>query len=390
VPAPRRHDPSPRPPPSRPNTVGLPARELAELLDQLDGPDAHSSDIKRDFVRWPFRRPSVSLRLVHPAGAASSLIVACRNISRGGMGVLHNAYMHPGARVTVTLPHPEKGAFTVDGWVARCHHRSGVVHEIGIAFAEPLDVRDLLRPGPLEDQFSLERIRPEDLSGNVLCADSSPMEQRIVRHFLRETSLRLRFADTADDALALATDAYDAILIDTHLRGRPGIETAREARARAPRAPIILMTADTQAPMRAMLALAPASAFLAKPLTQQMLLRALAEFLIARRRTGGAIVSTIPFGHPDGHLVGAFLHSVRATAKRLEDAVRRDDGAACRSLCQQIAASAPGAGFRPIGELATEAAASLARASSIGQNLRHVRAVIAACERARAQTRAAA
>jgi twitching motility two-component system response regulator PilH len=370
--------------------VGLPARELAELLDQLDGPDPHPSVIKRDFVRWPFRRASIAVRLVHPGGACSTLAVACRNISRGGMGVLHNAYMHPGTRVTVTLPHPGRGALSVDGWVARCHHRSGIIHEVGIAFAEPLDVRDLLRPGPLEDHFSLERVRPEDLVGAILCADSSEMEQRMMRHFLRDTRLRVRSAATGEEAVSMASDTWDVILIDTRLRGRSGMDAAREIRARAVRAPVILMTADTQAPMRAMLSAAHAHAFLAKPLTQQMLLRALAEFLIAARQPAGAIVSSVAPGHPDAHLVGAFVHSMRSTSKRLEDAIRRDDGAACRALCQQVATTAPGAGFRTLGDMAAEAAASLNRAATIGPSFRYVRALIAACERARTQSRPAA
>ena len=174
-------------PSGRPNTVGLHERELGELLDRFDAPEAGPGNPKRDFVRWPFRRTSVQVRLIHPSGAITSVSVACRNISRGGVSAIHNAYLHPGTKCRIALPHPQHGHKQIDGQVVRCHHRSGMIHEIGIAFKEPIDVREFIRADPLADCFSLERVKPEELTGTIMVVDASEIDRRIYKHFLRET-----------------------------------------------------------------------------------------------------------------------------------------------------------------------------------------------------------
>lgn len=374
-----------RPESGRPNSLGLHQRELAELLDQLDGPDAPPKSIKRDFVRWPFRRTAIPVRLTHPNGIAADISVACRNISGGGIAFLHSAYLHVGSRCTVRLPHPTRGEIAVDGWVARCVHRSGMVHEIGVTFAEQLDVRDLLRPDPLSDCFSIERVVPEKLVGSILLVDPSESDQRIFCHYLRGTGLRITTAFTPTDAAPHLAQKWDLILTDMNLPEGGGAKFLRSLRERGHTAPIILTTADLSPAGRRNIESVEADAFLTKPLVQSILLRALAEFLIAGRHTMSAALSTLSPDHPEYPLVGSFALSLRHAAKKLEDTVRRDDAAACRVLCQQLAASAGPMGFEALARLAAESQSSLQRTMSIATSIKSIRALIAASERARAR-----
>ncbi len=369
----------------RPNSLGLHQRELSDLLDQLDGPDAPPKNVKRDFVRWPFRRTAIPVRLIHPNGITAEISVACRNISRGGMAFLHSAYLHAGTRCTVRLPHPTRGELVVDGWVARCVHRSGMVHEIGITFAEQVDIRDLLRPDPLADCFSLERIDPDKLDAAVLFVDPSETEQRIVRHFLRGTRLRITTAFSPTEAAPLLIQPWDLIIADMNLPEGGGARFVRFLRERGHTCPVVVTSGDHSPAGRRALDQVEADAFLSKPLVQSTLLRAIAEFLIANRHTMSAAVSTLPPEHPEYQAVGGFAVTLRHAAKKLEDTVRRDDAVTCRLLCQQLSASAGPMGFDAIAKLAAESATSLQRTMSIATSIKPVRALIAACERARAR-----
>src|SRR5262252_1894950 len=122
--------PSPRPRSAGRNTLGMDLRELSAILDSYDTTEARAGQSNRDFVRWPFRHDSVRVMIVQ-GGKVVPIVMACRNISRGGISLLHSAYMHPGTKCVVMLPFPEHGETPTKAWVARCTHRSGVIHEIG-------------------------------------------------------------------------------------------------------------------------------------------------------------------------------------------------------------------------------------------------------------------
>jgi CheY-like chemotaxis protein len=370
---------------ARPNSLGLHQRELADLLDQFDGFEAPPKNIKRDFVRWPFRRSAVPVKITHPNGISAEISVACRNISRGGMAFLHRGYLHTGTRCTVRLPHPEAGELVVDGWVARCLHRSGLIHEIGVAFSEEIDVRDLLRPDPLSDCFTLEKVDVENLEGSVLYVDPSEADQKIVRHFLRSTRVRVATAFTPTDAMPHLAQSWDVIIVDSNLPEGGGAKFVHSLRERGHTGAVIVTTSDTSATGRRTIEAIEADAFLGKPLGQSVLIRAVAEFILGGRDAFRPSVGTLGPDHPDYQSAVGFALTLRHAAKKLEDTVRREDAATCKTLCQQLAGSAPPLGFAALGKLAADASSTLTRTMSISASIKQVRALIAACERARAR-----
>ncbi len=277
----------PAPPAGRPNTLGLDRARLVPLLDRLDftwGPeDRGHNPPRRGFVRWPFRRETIELRLRHPGGSLATIRVACRNLSRTGMSVLHGAYVHPGTACTVLVPHPGPGAAPLEGRVVRCTHRSGLIHEVGIRFDRPIDVRRFIAQSPFSDAFCLESVDPSSLGGCVVYIDDSPSDHRIVRHLLRDTGVRLRAAETAREGLAMIEEGCDLILCGLRAADGPGLEVAKAARARGIRTPVIALVTEKTAPVRRAVIDVRADAVLQKPPQQALLLRAIGEFLIVRR-----------------------------------------------------------------------------------------------------------
>jgi CheY-like chemotaxis protein len=289
----------------RPNSVNLKSQALDVLLDQLDAP-AGGTAHGRNFVRWPFRRESLEVLMLHPGGNMVSIRVACRNISRGGICVLHNSYMHTGSECRVMLVHPVRGVTPIQGKVVRCQHRAGLIHELGISFKKPLEVQEYLRPDPMSNTFSLERVDAKDLRGRMLLIDPSENERSTLTHFLKETSLGVDGVGSLAEAV-LACEGADVVVASlTVTDGEPAtvVETLRKSGYNGP---VVFVAPDASPQTRARVAGAKGQAIIVQPLTQDLLLLALGEVLLfgpttkAPKKAPAAALtaSTPPVDKPD-------------------------------------------------------------------------------------------
>jgi CheY-like chemotaxis protein len=369
-------------PGGRPNTLGLHDRELGDLLDRYDGLDPGGAiNPKRDFVRWPFRRTSVSIRLTHPGGAVSTVQMACRNISRGGLAALHSTYIHPGTRCRVTLPHAT-GPRIVDGTVVRCIHRSGVVHEIGVSLDQPIQIREYLQPDPLADCFSLEKVNPALLSGTVILADGSEIDRRLFKHFLRNTPLQVFCASSVEEALNHIGQMVDLVVADAGVLADGRIARATLASGQVP---LLVTSSEASSELRGLVQRMPDCAFVAKPWSQRMLLRAIAEFLVVRGTGAGEGDGAEDTDAHAPELARSFAQELPDTISKLERAMREGDAHRCRQYCLQIAGTAPAVGFKSLGSLASAAAQTLGATGSVGQSHFELRALVTACRENRGQ-----
>jgi DNA-binding NarL/FixJ family response regulator len=365
------------PPVGRPNTLGLRGHELADILDDFDVTDPLGVS-QRDFVRWPFRSTSLAVTLVHPGGNSANIHMACRNISRGGISLLHSTYLHPGSRCTVQLPHVFQGLVSIDGRIVRCSHRSGMVHEIGLAFSRPIDVHDFV-PALRTDIFTLERVDPALLAGTVLYIEDCANSVKIFEHHLRESSLDITVRRSSDPE---PRSSFDAIVAGHPVGDADQSQCLSRTRSRLPQAALIVLTSQhPESARRSMAALNP-DTVLVRPVQQDQLLRALGEYLIVRRsmRELAAGPETQSGSVPAPSAWAVMAHC----ARRLKDTVNSRDIAACRALCIQIAGVSPGLGLRGVGRIAMQAADELTRTQDLQQASRTLNAVIAACERVQA------
>jgi CheY-like chemotaxis protein len=380
----RPNQPKPNSDLTRPNTVGLKSEALSELLDQFERARTKGEKADREFVRWGFRREAVHVTLYQPGGGNPvTLRMACRNLSCGGISLLHSAYIHTGTRAVVQLAHPDREPVSVEGSVVRCTHLKGLVHEIGIKFAQPIPAREFVQLDPFTDRFSLERVDPEALKGTIVYVDDSAAERKLVTHYLRGTSLRLRTAASGEETLKLIEEGCDLLISDFDMPGMTGVDLIRRVREAGHDTPVIMVTADTSAVTRSSLNELRISAFLAKPFPQEMLLRAIAEFISmdsGSRQTS----SSLPQDHPNRGLVDGYVEQLHEFAQRLTKCIARDDVEASRSVVLQVAGSAPNFGFGAIAKLASAAAQALASTMSIAESQAQLRALQVACERARA------
>ncbi len=372
----------------RTNSIGLAGRPLESLLQELDSSDEGGENAKRQFVRWPHRIDRVFLKVRHPGGQETVIRVVCRNLSRGGMAILHNAFMHAQSKCAVVLPHLTSGPTVVEGTVVRCQHRRGVIHEIGIRFTKSINIRDYVPLDPFADCFSLERVTPSDLRGCLVVVDTSEHVQKMVQHFLRETSLRVRSALTLEQGELFIGEGCDIILIDYSLGETTGADFITRIRNAGDLTPVIMTTSDTSTATRLRVLRARANGFLSKPLNQDVLLRALGEFLIAEK-PNTLLRCTLSKGDPALRQVADFVRELRGLADRIDQAMSSNDAATCRALCLEVHCSSPARGFKELGTMADRAATALGASNSVADSRDMLRVLIAACRRVEVPAEAA-
>jgi CheY-like chemotaxis protein len=365
----------------RPNSLGIHQKQLESLLDRVDGArDDAQAPRRRRFVRWPFRQETLLMRISHPGGSVAAVKVACRNLSHGGVSILHSAFLYPGSRCAITVPHPAKGDLSVAGEVVRCNHLHRMIHEVGIRFDELVDAREFI-PADLRDgKFAIEVLEPGDIFGHILVADAQAIDLRLIEHFLSSTRAAVSVTTSADEAADLASHGCDLAIIGLGLPGAPLDDAVGSIRRAAGHELPVIAVVDRSHSMDAQLRRARVNALLVKPLTEPALLRALGEFLIHANNSshgqGGAAETD-----PNARL-RVFLSELGDALPRLNETVVGNDAMGCYVLCQQVLGAAPSAGLKTLAHLADAASEQLATTMSLEASQRQVKALIDACQHA--------
>lgn len=171
---------------SRANTLGISQAVLDALIDKLES-SSQSASAARSALRIPFRRLALPMNIYHSDGSRSVIQVACRNISSGGIAILHSSYMHVGSICEVILPRAGLSAVPVSGRVVRCRHVGGKVHEIGIKFNKPVEPRQFSAPNEGDLRRVLDAVNPTEFSAKILLSVADESLRRHVVRLLEET-----------------------------------------------------------------------------------------------------------------------------------------------------------------------------------------------------------
>jgi two-component system sensor histidine kinase RpfC len=120
----------------------------------------------------------------------------------------------------------------------------------------------------------------------ILIVDDSPRERRLLASVVEGLGLAAACVASGEEALNLcARERFTAILMDVHMSGMDGVETARTLRARpgwTQEAPIVAISAGMTAALIASARPAGIDACLAKPARPVEIAEALRTAFIAR------------------------------------------------------------------------------------------------------------
>ncbi len=356
------------------------------MLDELDRGEGPGSGSQRQYVRWPFRHLCVPLKIFHAGGSHSTIGVACRNISCGGLSVLHNSYVHSGRPCQVTLPRQGGRTQDLDGTIKRCRHLTGIIHEVGIQFKEAIRISDFGSMASDSDVFSMERIDPASLKGSILCVGGSDFDRKLIKHHAKTTCLRCHEALTAKNALDRAAAGVDLILIDETFE--PGMHPSLSARIREQGivTPILGIVSDAKSESAREGPHVQADAFIGKPISQTELFQAIAG-LTSLADGRGLVASSLTPDHPSFGLVESFSQDTGSLADALDIAMKAHSVEGCVAICRQLASVGPLVGFGELARIAKAVEASLQSSRKTESSDAPLRRLIACCRRIKAASR---
>ncbi len=370
--------------PNDTNTLHVGIRELNALLDRISEVQPDSGNANREFVRWDFRLVRADLTVEHASGSKVVLPVATRNLSRGGISILHSSFVHPGSRCNIAVELEGGYKLDVNGSVVRCCHIGGKVHELGIKFDEQISTKEILGLDPMQEAYSLESIDPSGLHGTVLLITNAELDQQILIKLLEDTSLTISVADNAEAALKKAKKGCELILTDYNVGNETAADLLMLLRAEGIDSPILVMTSNSSQEIRDEMQMSGASGLLAKPYSRDRLLQALAEFLLCEGESG-PIYSTLVETDPAYEILGKFFSDLPRMILTIEKALRDSDADACVAICRSLANSAAPLGLVGVGELAAAADRALSNGNDVRNAASDLRQLIIACRRIRAK-----
>ncbi len=364
----------------RANTLGLRDNELNQLRNELEQGRGRGA-ANRVYSRWQYNASSVPVRIIHPAGNEMNVRMACRNLSKGGIGLLHRSYLHLGTRCAVTLNHPSNGDIEIPGEIVRCIHIKGMIHELGVKFDEEIDIRDFMRPDPLNEVFAIESIDPSTLVGTILLVEDSEMDTRLVKHFLRDTQLRVKHAETIEEAEQAAMSGVGLILCDIHLGNENGgdlVKKLYESGSSTP--PIVMTSADTSESTHNLVSHPGVKGFLAKPFSQENLIRAVAEFFSepVEGENGGSPGGTTI----DRQVYDALMPELAKTVEKLKQAADSGDSPSVLSLLMQLKGVAPLLGLSDLAMLLETITIQMSMSPDIEAVREQIAEVVECCKKA--------
>ena len=262
------------------NTLSVDGILYERLLAKLD---EHSSkgkpSAKRVFRRLGYAHPKLSIHIESEGHNSRELVVASRNLSQGGVSVLHSNFMYTGTQLTIDLYNNRGNVVPRHGTITRCEHRGGRVHEIGIKFDDEINLRKYLHPNPEELLHSRERINPEDINIKVLIYSKDTEFSSLMRQHLLTTSLCYKFAKTNEEVLELFEE-QDMLIFEVDTESMETPELVRSIRDQGFKNPIILAGRPKTPIDMHVLSACGADMVLPWPCDEQTMLCSIGEYIV--------------------------------------------------------------------------------------------------------------
>jgi PAS domain S-box-containing protein len=194
----------------------------------------------------------------------------------------------------------------------------------------------------------------------ILLVEDSPDNRIITMAYIEDTPYQMDIAENGAIACRMfKAGQYDLVLMDRQMPIMDGLTATREIRAweqandKAP-TPIIALTASALKGDREKCLAAGCTAFLTKPIKQDVLLQAIREQVIVKTLlVEDSWMAAIPSnaGHRFASRIPAYLQNCRANGLAMTAALDRVDFAALRSLGHQMNGSGGMFGFQAITDI---------------------------------------
>lgn len=361
------------------NSLNMDRAVYEQLLRKLElehHNKASPTNPNRVYTRLLYHQPYLELQIESNDRNRQSFTVAARNISCGGISVLHSSYTYTGSKVSTTLDRIDGKPYKATGSIVRCDHRGGVVHEIGIRFDKPIIVQEFIRPDILQCVRSRESVRPDQLEGTLLVVTDDPNITPLIRQFLVNTSIKYAFADNPQQAMQRNPEEHDMILVCLGTQGTPETEFVRSLRTQGYTRPVLLTGSCLDESTGNLIRLSTADAFVASPLSENDLLCAIADYMLTpwNEQILAAVRS-----HHAAQTTSALRAQLAKHALLLDQHTRAQNPVQVYACCAKISAIAPLLAHTQLRDAAQRVAESVAEHGDLNPNNEAIAQIKAMC-----------
>lgn len=369
------------------DTLRLSAKDLDQLIADLEKDAAPDGVIRRALKRWSFSGSKALLTLNSDLGSPRHFIIAPRNLSAGGLAAIHGGYIHVNTRCTISMKRLDRTVQSIGGRIVRCAHMQGNLHDLGIQFDKQIDPEQFVDFGG-NTAFNVEHVDLDKLQGSILVVEDSLADQRLFSHYFSNSPLEISFAKDADTALSILSENPDLIFVDYHLDGTNGLDFVVAAKSKGFAGAMIVLTGDTSPDLREKALAVGAAELLHKPCSKEMLHQAAAEYLTGgcaqSSRGHGPLVASAKELGLTLELLNMYVEDLKRFSGDIQKCIAEADLQALRTIAVQIRSSAKGHGYDPVGRAATDLLRSLDATGCVEESANVARRLDEFCRRAKA------
>jgi CheY-like chemotaxis protein/HPt (histidine-containing phosphotransfer) domain-containing protein len=230
---------------------------------------------------------------------------------------------------------------------------------------EAADLDDVIHMNLLDaEEAPISSQPPSHFAGRVLVVEDQEDDRRLVEKMLQRLGLTVVCARSGAEALDLAADRFDVVLMDVEMPEPDGLEVTRRLRAAGVAVPIVALTAAALAGDRERCLQAGCTAYVPKPIDRPVLVRALAG-LISSSESRSSLASLplelasfepLHSSREDDPVVRELLPQFVGRLARYLEAVRKavaaGDGDAAATSAHSLKGTATNYGFEALGAAA--------------------------------------
>ncbi len=377
-------------PNTRRNSVTLSDGKRDDLLNRLDGKmpsasqdrTARRGSERRVDQRFEYRHRDIGLKVEHLGGGSSQLLVSGRNLSSGGVGFLHGAFLHPGSICQLELVTASGQVEHIAGKVVSCRHVEGTVHEVGVQFEQRLDPKRFVSSEADDQRAGLDSMEVPRIHGRLVYVEDLQAEAALLMHYLKPTGINISHVTAPGLALDEAKRGnVDYLFTDLDLDGDDGVELIKKLRESSFAGPIVVVTAETDAKRLHAATVAGADEILSLPYNAGELYQLLLQLQDrVSGLQGGKLYSTRSGDPALAQLITEFIKDATKRSELIQKAMEEQQLDAVRAVCLQFKGSAPAYGYEPLGEIASRIIVLIDDGSAFDATVNELRRMVIMCQ----------
>lgn len=347
--------------------------ERREVLGSLTSAAPPKEGEKRQQTRYSYTTANVPVTIQHSRnGKDACFLMHGRNLSSGGISLLHGGFLHKGTTCRLVLIRNDGTAQVVLGNVVSCRYITRNIHEVNIQFSAKIEVLQFCEPGT-EIKPNASSIDVPRHSGLALCLCGHDVNRRHLAALLSRTGLEVMEVKTLGEAAdRLKRLPFSLVLVDSEGAEWYVPQAVDQCRDAGFNGRIVTIGDDQQR----------SDASFTRPVDDKHFIRTVSMLDLESAGPGEQRIYSTLAGDPKTRgLLPAFVEQAREMARTLERAMCHDDRAAIISACQSLKSVAGGYGFGEVGKAASNALAAVERAKDLGEAGREIGIVTSLCRR---------